>query len=281
MNKPLICFHANCYDGFTAAWVADRALGSKGYFTVLHPCKYGDDPPYDLAKDRDVYVLDFSWPRDKLLSLKTASKSLLVLDHHKTAQAELEGLDFCVFDLDKAGCRMTWEHFHDTEPPEILLRIEDRDLWRWKYGDETKCVHAYVASLPMDLETWDKLFATPGKVVIEHGAVIRRYIDRYCEKVGLEARDVKWATPLGIHDVVVVNAPYMNASELADWLINATENVYDFTAAYFQRGDGWWQFSLRSRGDFDVSEVAKAYGGGGHKNAAGFHVESLPPEFLV
>ena len=28
--------------------------------------------------------------------------------------------------------------------------------------------------------------------------------------------------------------------------------------------------SLRSEGDYDVSGIAKRYGGGGHKNAAGF-----------
>lgn len=30
--------------------------------------------------------------------------------------------------------------------------------------------------------------------------------------------------------------------------------------------------SLRSNGDYDVSAIAKAFGGGGHKNAAGFEV---------
>jgi uncharacterized protein len=34
------------------------------------------------------------------------------------------------------------------------------------------------------------------------------------------------------------------------------------------------QWGLGSMGDFDVSEIAKAYGGGGHKNAAGF--QSFP-----
>jgi nanoRNase/pAp phosphatase (c-di-AMP/oligoRNAs hydrolase) len=30
--------------------------------------------------------------------------------------------------------------------------------------------------------------------------------------------------------------------------------------------------SLRSNGGYDVSVIAKAFGGGGHKNAAGFEV---------
>jgi len=45
---------------------------------------------------------------------------------------------------------------------------------------------------------------------------------------------------------------------------------YEFGAAYFVRDDGKKVYSLRSVGDFDVSEVAKKYGGGGHRNAAGF-----------
>ncbi|NIV11578.1 MAG: bifunctional oligoribonuclease/PAP phosphatase NrnA, partial [Aliifodinibius sp.] len=32
-------------------------------------------------------------------------------------------------------------------------------------------------------------------------------------------------------------------------------------------------YSLRSRGDFDVSALAERFGGGGHKNAAGFRVK--------
>ena len=31
--------------------------------------------------------------------------------------------------------------------------------------------------------------------------------------------------------------------------------------------------SLRSNGDYDVSAIAKAFGGGGHKNAAGFETD--------
>lgn len=36
--------------------------------------------------------------------------------------------------------------------------------------------------------------------------------------------------------------------------------------------DGHCACSLRSNGDYDVSAIAKKFGGGGHKNAAGFEV---------
>ena len=41
---------------------------------------------------------------------------------------------------------------------------------------------------------------------------------------------------------------------------------------WFERADNQIQFSLRSIGDIDVSEIAKVYIGGGHKNAAGFRL---------
>ena len=46
---------------------------------------------------------------------------------------------------------------------------------------------------------------------------------------------------------------------------------------------GVLECSLRSKGDFDVSAMAKRFGGGGHKNAAGFYLdnESDLSEFLA
>ena len=35
-------------------------------------------------------------------------------------------------------------------------------------------------------------------------------------------------------------------------------------------------YHLRSKGEFDVSEIAKGFGGGGHRNSAGFTVTELP-----
>jgi phosphoesterase RecJ-like protein len=39
-------------------------------------------------------------------------------------------------------------------------------------------------------------------------------------------------------------------------------------------GKGTWKVSLRSKGDLDVAKIAEHFGGGGHKNAAGFRIKS-------
>lgn len=265
--KQLIIYHGNCYDGFTAAWVARRALWNNGLDAELFPAKYGEPPPPVMG--RVVYVLDFSYPREVMEKMHAEAAFLLVLDHHKTAAEACAGLPFCVFDMERSGCRMAWDYFEPGTPPDWILRIEDRDLWRFKYGD-TKEVHAYVAAQPMTEESWDRIAQTPIAAIAAGGKAIREYIDTYCAKAAQEAR----VAYVGGHRAVVVNVPYQNASEMADVLLRDYEHVA-FSAGYFQRADRRWQFSLRSRGGFDVSYIAKKFGGGGHLAAAGFDVGTL------
>ena len=40
MAKPLVIYHAGCWDGFCAAWVARKALGD----IEAVPAHYGSDP---------------------------------------------------------------------------------------------------------------------------------------------------------------------------------------------------------------------------------------------
>jgi len=100
-DKLLVLFHASCADGFCAAWICHKIYPDAEYVAV----QYGQEPPD--VKDREVLILDFSYPRKQLLAMRSAAKNLEVLDHHKTAAADLEGLDFCMFDMSKSGARLT------------------------------------------------------------------------------------------------------------------------------------------------------------------------------
>ena len=264
--SALVIYHANCYDGFTAAWIARQAMPD----CELFEGRYGEEPPYLKAQERDTYILDFSYPRDQMVKLAAyggATGSLTVLDHHKTAEANCKGLEFCRFDMSRSGAGMTWDWFYEDEPrPDWVNRIEDRDLWRFFY-DDTINVHAFVASLSMTMENWDTINALTIEVVANSGRIIRRYIETYIEKA---AEHAETGTHLGT-PVVALNVPYMNASETADYLLKAHPSAA-YSMTYFRRNDGRWQYSLRSRSDFDVSEVAQNYGGGGHAQAAGFDI---------
>lgn len=216
---------------------------------------------------RDVFVLDFSFPRDVLLAARSSARTLLVLDHHKSAEADLAGLDFCKFDMQKSGSRLAWEHFYGSKAlPWLVGYTEDRDLCciscRIQKISMRHCaVTRSTLICGMELATFPNVFLPPIHFKSE-GAAIRR------RERQIVADHVRNATTLILagHDILAVNATVL-FSEIAGELSKGRP----FGACYFDRKDGKRQWSLRSdEHGVDVSEIAKQYGGGGHFHAAGF-----------
>lgn len=87
MSNPLVIYHAKCPDGMAAAWAAWMIYRPLGEYL---PASYGDPPPADEAvAGRDVILVDFSYPRDALVRLHKAARSLLVLRAIASLQQEL------------------------------------------------------------------------------------------------------------------------------------------------------------------------------------------------
>lgn len=263
----VVIFHASCYDGYGAAWAAWKQLGQAARYV---PALYGDAPP-EVGSDDQVFVLDFSYPRDVLLALLARCASLRVLDHHKTAQADLEGLAFATFDLDKSGAMLAWEHWHPTAaPPALIQYIQDRDLWRFKL-DGSKAVTAWLRSYPMTFVGWNALATQLERERIEVLAEGEALLRFQSQQVELMAGQARWMFLIsGDIDTMV---PVVNASaffsDVADRLLALHPQAL-FAAYYYDRADGRRQWGLRSRPGFDVSAIARQYGGGGHPTAAGF-----------
>ncbi len=271
---PLVISHHPCLDGFTAAW----ACWLKYPDAEFVPGVYGQEPPN--VKDRDVYLLDFSYKREVMKQVMLSAKHTVVLDHHKSAEEDLRGLDHypstyncdVVFDMEKSGARLAWEWFHPgVEAPLLVRLVEDRDLWRFKLPD-TRELNAAFFSYDYSFEQWNELNrrlkgAAGHAALADAGRAILRKQDKDIrELVG------KTLTRRSIGGVRVpcANLPYTLASEAANLMAEGEP----FAATYYIDKDGWAQFSLRSReGGADVSEVARAYGGGGHAHAAGFRIQ--------
>ena len=258
-----VLYHGNCWDGFGAAWAAWRALGDSAEYV---PVLYGQPPP-DLLAGAIVAIVDFSYPRDVLLALRDRCASLDVLDHHKTAQAELEGLDFAVFDMEKSGAILAWEWWHPHEPvPPLLLYIQDRDLWRFALP-ASRAIAAWLRSYPEDFRTWDIMAEDLQEDFIrvsKEGAALLRFQAQQVEVMCRHAR----LREMGGHEVPIANATVF-FSDVGERLCELYPDA-PFAAYYLDRADGLRQWGLRSRGDFDVSAIAKEHGGGGHPAAAGF-----------
>lgn len=307
MEPLTLCiYHGNCADGFGAAWVIRKALGEEN--VEFYPGVYQRPPP-DVT-DRDVILVDFSYKRPVLEQMSKSAKSIMVLDHHKTAADDLGDLPLPVyrdhakltalFDMERSGAGLAWDFFFpDEQRPQLIDFIEDRDLWRFRYA-ETRDIQANVFSYPYDFERWDELMAM-GPIELrafrEQGqAIERKHFKDIDELLRIVTRPMKFFVPAGASidsltgvDMIVpvANLPYTLVSDAGHLLcerglygqvrpagndINALQFAHSFAACYYDGRDGR-NFSLRSReGGADVGAIAKIYGGGGHKDAAGFHV---------
>jgi oligoribonuclease NrnB/cAMP/cGMP phosphodiesterase (DHH superfamily) len=229
-----------------------------------------------------VFILDFSFPRAILEDLVSQQHEVLVIDHHKSAMAALEGFPHAIFDMTKSGAVLSWEYFHPDKPVPLLLKyIQDRDLWIWQLG-YSKEISAGLASHPFDFNLWNEFAKEPPEEVIfsqykmscllTDGTALLRQQDKTVKT--LSSKPIWVSIPaiegVGFYDIPAVNATVF-ISEVAHQLCKDYPDK-PFAACYFYK-DGREIWSLRSIGDFDVSLIAKEFGGGGHRNAAGF---SLP-----
>jgi len=267
--RPMILYHAGCSDGFGAAYAAWRKLGDQADYI---PVKFGSPPP-DVT-GREVYIVDFSYSRKDLIAMHKKAKSLLVLDHHDTAQKELAGLDFATFDMSKSGAVLAWNHFHPTEPPPpLLLYVQDRDLWKFSLPFSEEVGYA-LNSYANDFHVWDKIDC---ERLIEDGKILLRYVEQQVHR--MEKSAVMGF--IGTHKIPIVNTQIYQ-SEMG----NHFAKHHPFSATYYVNKDGEYIWSLRSLNTdpnaVHVGIIAKqlvaaglASSGGGHKNAAGFQTNKI------
>lgn len=280
-HQPALCiYHDKCMDGYTSAWIVGRTRGEK---VELFPASYGDKPPFELAKDRNVYIVDFSYPKNDILALAVYARKIIILDHHKTAKADLEaviGNPYIpnvagVFSESSSGAGLCWDWFVGTDKhPWIVAYVQDRDLWKFAYGDDSKAFHAWLSCQRFVPEAWEDIFeqmedGQTRNEILERGHAILRsnqfIIHDLCQPTN-------WQTiKLGNIYMPCINIIPQFSSEAGNYIANLSN---DNCAALYHDTTDKRRWSLRSNENGpDVSEIAKRYGGGGHRNAAGFSTE--------
>tara|TARA_B100000214_G_scaffold315833_1_gene249204 strand:- start:301 stop:1188 length:888 start_codon:yes stop_codon:yes gene_type:complete len=258
-----VIYHADCTDGFGAAYSAWKCLGNRAEY---HACKHGTPPP-DVA-GKNVVILDFSFNNSTTKSMIEEAESLMVIDHHKSAMVELHDITNTHFDMSKSGAMLAWDFFHPgKEPPKFIQYIQDRDLWKWELPYSKEFAAAF-DMIPFEFEEFEK-FEDDSVFddAVKRGSYILAYsktvVKKVCEKAQNRKMDGK--------DVMVVNASHW-MSEIGSRLAPDCDFAMIW---YWDHEARETKVSLRAFHDaVDVSEVAKKYGGGGHKKAAGFQ---LPP----
>ena len=284
--KPLVIYHANCTDGFGAAFAAWLKLGDNAeYLPMEHGHSVGANLP--MFEGREVYILDFSFLKQDMDDIFVEAKRVVWLDHHKTAfemwlgatprhgEYVLGTPNTIWLDNNKSGALLAWEYFHPgTEVPMLIQHIDDRDRWQFKL-DGSKELHAALASYkPWRFEQWEGFLVWEN--FRQEGAAILRAHSQQVQAALKQARPTSIRVLLSedgfapVLNGLAANAPAFLASDLGHELANKSGT---FGLVWSMAKDGQAHCSLRSNGDYDVSAIAKCFGGGGHRNAAGFSVE--------
>lgn len=241
------------------------------------PINYGEPTdiidshlPINLDEIR-IIVVDFSFDKDTNIRLSGA-REIIILDHHKTAQTECEGLAFCKFDMNECGATLAWKYFFNKEPIPVLLQyIRSANLWDFGKLINENEVTAYIRSWPQTIQAMialDRLLEVDITMASMEGKGInrsnRQLVDSICDNA--------WITNIQGYKVPTLNTNVFQS--LVGNQLCKLHRTSKFSATFFVKENGDRVYSLRSIGDFDVSEVAKKYlGGGGHKNAAGFTIK--------
>lgn len=205
-------------------------------------------------------------------------------------------------DQHRSGAMLAWEYFHpEKDVPDLIRYIDDRDRWVFKYDPNSRALHAGLAQYGFNFRDWADLVPAMGgssdalNRVIRNGQTIvnvyaRQIGDRVkvAEKCRINTCSINTCSPQHGPDItdavptswsdgyirkfagLAVNSP-IHQSEIGNELAKAS-GTYGLVW-YFDGSSKRANVSLRSVGDYDVSAIAKTFGGGGHRNAAGFNID--------
>jgi len=307
-NLPLVLYHANCADGFGAAFAAWKALGDEAEYRAV---AYGDPAiTVDEAAGRVIYILDFSFSKEQMDWLFAVAEKVVWLDHHKGVfdmwcggipekgiYTHVDKTALIILDNTRSGALIAWNYFHPSEEAPMLIRhIDDYDRWQFKLSGTKEFQKALWSYAPWSFDQWNTLpyllselgledYYTEGEAILRaHEQNVQSVIassKRECSLVFFESHEIdnphEDGKTLSMSRQVVIaglaaNCPKHLASDVGHHL--ATE-CGTFGLCWFVDTHGAVECSIRSNGDFDVSAIAKKFGGGGHKNAAGFKLSSI------
>lgn len=275
--QQLIVYHGpTCLDGLMSAAIASLHFPHAEFMVG----QYQTDIDINLFRDKEVFILDFSYPRGIMREICEVAKFVFWIDHHKSAIDAMEGFTHQRFmhkvSLERSGCALTWEFLYPYEEiPWIVKYVEDRDIWKWEYV-ETAAVTAALYSYPAEVEVMYN-FLSAGKTQLDQlrheGKALLRARQKEIEltiKSGLTF--TQWD-----HEGVVYTVPILNCSpSISSEVGNILAQEHPFAVMWFDFKDycGWSLRSAKENPDHvDVSKIAIIRGGGGHKHAAGFKTE--------
>jgi hypothetical protein len=267
---------------------------------------YGQPIP-DLSDYDKVIMCDISFPREFMIEmLEKWSMNITYIDHHISAMEELSGVQIKSYcDVKFAACELTWKYFFPNETmPEIIRLLGMYDSFRHKGTEEEQKVLEFQYGARQAISSYEEAYKCLYYNISESAGIHLNYSLVNIQRSGkyiyqylcTEAKQVykngfvvvfdeeHWfdsETFLGKmtdgyreRKFICINKERFNPINFG---IDYHKDGYDGAACFHYDGIAkLYRFSLyNDNGLIDCSVIAKQFGGGGHKGAAGFVVDDL------
>ena len=288
----VVIFHRNCSDGTCGYWVARKYLQEKNHLFHAIAMHAGENLtiPNSTIENKRILYIDVCPSFEFLQELSKVAKDIMILDHHTSTFITMESMKNSdmmnvkyELDIKLSGCQLAWNHFYpDLLRPWFLEYISDRDLWKFELGNSKEINEALHYKNLINVESMDMIICYTmdeiqtlvdlGKIILDITNKTIHYALRECVE-GIFLVDEK------IYNVWFGTIGRNLRSEFGNQMIQKrmmNGNLPDFSVVYsYQPKLGLWFISLRgSENCPDLSIIAKHFGGGGHKKAAGFEYKN-------
>ena len=286
-NIDIVIYHDKCPDGKAGAWTFWREISGCTFYGFLH----GQTPPN--VDNKILVIVDFCFPRGVLEKMAKTAKHITILDHHESAQTDLEGWDFpsnvsIIFDMTRSGAQIAWDYVYPGVPrPWFIEIIADRDLWTWKIqGSKELGKGLFIEGW----YTWQKMeelysgafFSYPNalevfiKDMTKIGATFIKQEEREISAICAKSILAAFQTPDGNkYKIRIVGCSENHKSEVGNRLCERNPGIdFAVTWRYDFLLDEWW-ISCRGTKEkgINLAVLCKQFHrGGGHSNAAGFTI---------
>ena len=311
--KTVCVYHSKDLDGWMSAgivkhwWELNTKMqegGIRSDTIDFIGYNYGQPIP-DLSEYDKVIMCDISFPKEVMSNLMLFHKNNFIwIDHHVSAIRDNNDVDLKsngIRDTNYAACELTWKYFmsnpvdkfgevEDQNPmPEIVRLLgrydcfghkgtpEELKVLEFQYGAR-QCISNYeeaYTELLYSLQNYPIKSEIP---IHENGKAIYRYLctdAKQSYKNGFEIRLFTYTEEdhMNPHKFICINKERFNPINFG---IDYHQDGYDGAACFHRTKDGRWAFSLyNDNGKVDCSQIAKQFGGGGHKGAAGFIIDDI------
>ena len=278
-----VFYHSADFDGYCSSAIVKHRFPE----VELHPINYNQLLPWEIIKPEDtVYMVDFGLqPFEQMIRLN-ASCRLIWIDHHISAIEAWRASGEVILgkrEVGKGACELTWKYLYpNVGMPRFVYLLGRYDVWDhsnqalwdseilpFQYG-----LRLEKADPLKNLEFWENIFLADNifyENTIGRGKLILSFVAQTSERyMQSHAYEIQFE---GLQALAV------NVGNVSSKFFESKYNPakHDLLIAYsYIRGQFWGVTLYSDKPEVNCAVLAKKYGGGGHRGAAGFSCKDFP-----